>query len=57
MVVGFVVAQPLNQKLGGRRLMHVGEALTRSASSGSCSPSHWAGDGVGHLGDVAVAGR
>ena len=46
MVVGFVVAQPLNVRLG-RTLMHVGEALTAVGFAGFVLTLQWAGDGIG----------
>lgn len=47
MVVGFVVSQPLNNRLGGRRLMHVGEVVALAGFVGFVLTLHWAGDGVG----------
>jgi EmrB/QacA subfamily drug resistance transporter len=46
MVVGFVVAQPLNVRLG-RTLMHLGEALTAAGFVGFVLTLQWAGDGIG----------
>jgi len=46
MVIGFVVAQPLNVRLG-RTLMHVGEALTAVGFAGFVLTLQWAGDGIG----------
>ncbi|RLV48127.1 MFS transporter [Nocardioides mangrovicus] len=47
MVVGFVASQPLNARLGGRRLMHVGEVITIAGLAGFVWTLHLAGDGVG----------
>ena len=41
-----MVAQPLNQRLG-RRLMHLGEAITIVGYVGFILTLHWAGDSVG----------
>ena len=56
MVIGFIAAQPLNQRLG-RTLMHIGLGVTLAGYVGFVLTLSWPGDGVGHLGDVAgVAG-
>ncbi len=56
MVVGFVVAQPLNVRLG-RTLMHVGEALTAVGFAGFVLTLQLGGRRHRDLGDVAVPGR
>ena len=48
MVVGFVAAQPLNQKLG-RTLMHIGLAVTLVGYAGFVLTLGVAGDGIGIL--------
>ncbi|MBN9620578.1 MAG: MFS transporter [Actinobacteria bacterium] len=47
MVVGFGVAQPLNARLGGRRLMHIGEGVAALGFVGFVLTLHLAGDSVG----------
>jgi EmrB/QacA subfamily drug resistance transporter len=47
MVVGFGCAQPLNNRLGGRRLMQVGELLSAAGFAGFVLTLHLAGDTIG----------
>jgi Na+/melibiose symporter-like transporter len=47
MVAGFVASQPLIERLGGRRLMHLGEALTAAGFGAFVVVLHAAGDSVG----------
>jgi EmrB/QacA subfamily drug resistance transporter len=47
MVAGFVAAQPLIAKVGGRRLMHAGEILTAAGFGAFVLTLHLAGDGIG----------
>ncbi|MCW2758036.1 MAG: transporter [Nocardioidaceae bacterium] len=47
MVVGFVASQPLNAKIGGRRLMHIGETVSIVGFVAFVLTLHWAGDSVG----------
>ena len=46
MVIGFIVSQPLNAKLG-RRLMHLGELVSVAGFGALVLTLHLAGDGVG----------
>lgn len=47
MVAGFVVSQPAIAKLGGRRVMHAGEALTAAGFAAFVAVLQLAGDSVG----------
>lgn len=47
MVVGFIASQPLMAKLGGRRVMHAGQALTVAGFAAFVLTLHVAGDSIG----------
>lgn len=47
MVVGFVCAQPLNERLGGRRLMQIGLTVSLVGFVAFIATLGWAGDGIG----------
>ncbi len=46
MVVGFIASQPLMERLGGRRVMHLGEVVAAAGFVGFLATVALAGDGV-----------
>ncbi|WP_134741245.1 MFS transporter [Nocardioides sp. 503] len=54
MVVGFVASEPFTARLGGRRLMHIGEAVAAAGFGGFVLTLGLAGDSVG-IGSMAPA--